>query len=160
MDFISNFNGMEIFFILVLALIIFGPERLPEIGAKLGQYTRTLRQVSSQIMTQWRQEVGLDETVNQGKGLAADLRSASEEIKKSIQPVEKTIAAATKPTLKTLNDAVMGTASKPAEESPPAKTKKAPGNREQILSRRVQDLEEQLNSLKSELAQLEEEDNG
>ncbi len=160
MDFISNFNGMEIFFILVLALIIFGPERLPEIGAKLGEYTRALRQVSSQIMEQWRQEVGLDETVDQGKGFVADLRSTSEEIKKTIQPVEKTITAATKPTLKTLNDAVMGTAPKPAEESPPAETKKAPGNREQILSRRVQDLEEQLNSLKSELTQLEEDDNG
>lgn len=160
MDFISNFNGLEIVFILVLALIIFGPERLPAIGAKLGEYTRTLRQISAQIMEQWRQEVGLDETVDQGKGLAADLRSTSEEIKKSIRPVEKTIAAATKPTLESLNDAVMGTAPKQAEESPPAAMKKAPGNREQVLSRRVQDLEEQLNSLKTELAQLEEEDNG
>lgn len=160
MDFISNFNGLEFFFILVLALIIFGPERLPAIGAKLGEYTRTLRQISSQIMAQWRQEVGLDETVDQGKGFAAELRSTSEEIKKSIRPVEKTIAAAAKPSLKTINDAVQGTASD-QEEGPPTEAKReAEGAREQVLSQRVQDLEEQLNSLKSELARLEEEDNG
>lgn len=156
MDFISNFNGLEIFFILVLALIIFGPERLPAIGAKLGEYTRMLQQVSAQIMEQWRQEVGLDN--GDGKDVADTLRGTADEIKRSIQPVEKSISAATKPGLKSLNAAVMGAASTQEEETQTETTNESQAPRDQILSQRVQDLEQQLNSLKKELAQIEEED--
>ncbi len=156
MDFISNFNGLEIVFILVLGLIIFGPERLPAIGAKLGGYMRTLQQVSAQIMEQWRQEVGLDD--GDGKDVADTLRGTADEIKNTIQPVGKAVSAATKPSLKTLNSAVMGTDSNQEPEPQPETKKEAVEPKQQVLSQRVQDLEQQLNSLKKELAQIEEED--
>ncbi|NLN77076.1 MAG: hypothetical protein GX139_12320 [Armatimonadetes bacterium] len=42
-------NGPELVFIVALALIIFGPKRLPEIGKSLGQGLRELRKASKEI---------------------------------------------------------------------------------------------------------------
>ena len=39
----------EIIIILVLALILFGPEKLPEYAAKLGRFVAHMRQASSEV---------------------------------------------------------------------------------------------------------------
>ncbi len=39
----------EILILLVLALILFGPEKLPEYGAKLGRFIAHMRQASSEV---------------------------------------------------------------------------------------------------------------
>jgi len=39
----------EILILLVLALILFGPEKLPEYGAKLGRLVARLRQASAEV---------------------------------------------------------------------------------------------------------------
>jgi sec-independent protein translocase protein TatA len=39
----------EILILLVLALILFGPEKLPEYGAKLGRFVARLRQASLEV---------------------------------------------------------------------------------------------------------------
>lgn len=56
MDFLGIGPG-EMFFILVLALILFGPRRLPEIGRTLGKTVRELRQVSEGFSSQLREEL-------------------------------------------------------------------------------------------------------
>jgi sec-independent protein translocase protein TatA len=55
-----NFLGIgpgELLFILVLALIIFGPRRLPEIGRALGKSIREFRQVSQELTEQFSGEL-------------------------------------------------------------------------------------------------------
>ncbi len=55
-----NFLGMgpgELLLILVLALIIFGPRRLPEIGKSLGRAIREFRQASEELTDQFRDEL-------------------------------------------------------------------------------------------------------
>ncbi len=47
----------ELLLILILALIVFGPRRLPEIGRSLGQMMRELREASEDITEQFRQEM-------------------------------------------------------------------------------------------------------
>ena len=47
----------ELLLILILALIVFGPRRLPEIGRNLGQMMRELREASEEITDQFRQEM-------------------------------------------------------------------------------------------------------
>lgn len=47
----------ELLLILILALIVFGPRRLPEIGRSLGQMIRELRVASEDITDQFRQEM-------------------------------------------------------------------------------------------------------
>ncbi len=42
-------NPVEIGMILVLALILFGPKRLPEIGKQLGQAMREMRKVTDEL---------------------------------------------------------------------------------------------------------------
>lgn len=39
----------EILVLLILALILFGPEKLPEYGAKLGRFVARLRQASQEV---------------------------------------------------------------------------------------------------------------
>uniref|UniRef100_A0A7C5AL82 Zinc-ribbon domain-containing protein n=1 Tax=Desulfobacca acetoxidans TaxID=60893 RepID=A0A7C5AL82_9BACT len=39
----------EILVLLILALILFGPEKLPEYGAKLGRFLARLRQASQEV---------------------------------------------------------------------------------------------------------------
>jgi Tat protein translocase TatB subunit len=47
----------ELLLILILALIVFGPRRLPEIGRNLGQMIRELREASDDITDQFRREM-------------------------------------------------------------------------------------------------------
>ena len=42
-------SGMEIFVILIAALIIFGPQKLPELGRSLGKAIREFKSAGSQI---------------------------------------------------------------------------------------------------------------
>ena len=46
---ILGIGPLELVLILVIALMVFGPDKLPEIGAKLGKGVRELRQLSREI---------------------------------------------------------------------------------------------------------------
>ena len=46
---ILGIGPLELVLILVVALLVFGPDKLPEIGAKLGKGVRELRQLSREI---------------------------------------------------------------------------------------------------------------
>jgi sec-independent protein translocase protein TatB len=50
----------EIILILGLALLVLGPERLPELAAKVGRWTGRARAMARQFQTQLEQEVTLD----------------------------------------------------------------------------------------------------
>ena len=55
-----NFLGlgpMEILLILIVALIIFGPGRLPEIASGLGKAIREFRRMSSELTRDWTREI-------------------------------------------------------------------------------------------------------
>lgn len=50
----------EILMILVIALIIFGPRKLPELGKTLGQSLAQFRKASEDFKRQWEDEVELE----------------------------------------------------------------------------------------------------
>jgi TatA/E family protein of Tat protein translocase len=50
----------EILMILVIALIIFGPRKLPELGKTLGQSLAQFRRASEDFKRQWEDEVELE----------------------------------------------------------------------------------------------------
>lgn len=156
MEFISNLNGMEILFILILALIIFGPEKLPTIGAKLGEYSRVLRELTSQVMAQWRQEAEIDSATKEATSMAESLRESMEGVKGSVQPVEEAVSTAMNPNIKTVRSALKDSKSKNKTKPTPSDDSKS--NREpEVLNKRVQELEQQLRDLKKELTQMEKE---
>jgi sec-independent protein translocase protein TatA len=53
----GNFGWTEIIFVLVIALIIFGPRKLPELGKSLGQSLAQFRRVSEDFKRTWEDEV-------------------------------------------------------------------------------------------------------
>ena len=72
MNFLS-IGPMELILILTLALIIFGPSKLPEIGRTMGKAVREFRKVSSELTKDFTKgieeeiEVNSKTGVNQGK---------------------------------------------------------------------------------------------
>lgn len=62
--------------ILVIALLIFGPKKLPEIGRSLGKALRGLQQASSDFQEEFKKEAQqIEETVN----MKAQLESSESE---------------------------------------------------------------------------------
>jgi len=56
----GNLSMTEILFILVIALIIFGPRKLPELGKSLGQSLAQFRRASEDFKRSWEEEVELE----------------------------------------------------------------------------------------------------
>ncbi|MBS1789909.1 MAG: twin-arginine translocase TatA/TatE family subunit [Acidobacteria bacterium] len=54
----------EVILILVVALIIFGPRKLPELGKSLGQAMSQFRRASDDFKRTWEQEVEIDKYRN------------------------------------------------------------------------------------------------
>jgi sec-independent protein translocase protein TatA len=50
----------EILLILVIALIVFGPRKLPELGKTLGQSLAQFRRASEDFKRQWEDEVAIE----------------------------------------------------------------------------------------------------
>jgi sec-independent protein translocase protein TatA len=57
----GNLGMPEILMILVIALIIFGPRKLPELGRSLGQSLAHFRRASEDFKRQWEEEVDLEQ---------------------------------------------------------------------------------------------------
>ena len=55
-----NLGPAEILVILVIALIVFGPRKLPELGKSLGSAMAQFRRASDDFKRSWEQEVELE----------------------------------------------------------------------------------------------------
>ena len=65
----------ELIIILVIALIIFGPRKLPELGKSLGRSLNEFKRASTDLQNTLEQEIRLEEqkeTAGQGRGRRAD----------------------------------------------------------------------------------------
>jgi sec-independent protein translocase protein TatA len=56
----GSLGMQEIVIIFVLALIIFGPRKLPEIGKSLGKGLAEFKKASNELKQTWEDEVRLD----------------------------------------------------------------------------------------------------
>jgi sec-independent protein translocase protein TatA len=56
----GNLGMPEIIVIFVLALIVFGPRKLPEIGKSLGKGLAEFKKASNDLRRTWEEEVNLD----------------------------------------------------------------------------------------------------
>lgn len=56
-----DMGPMEILFILIVALIIWGPRRIPEIARTMGRMVRTLRKVTTEITATVNRELDMEE---------------------------------------------------------------------------------------------------
>jgi len=71
----------EIFFLGLLLFLFFGPERLPQIGARLGRWVSNLTRYSGAFMNEWREEaLAVHDAVEQVKGMRDEIAAARAEI--------------------------------------------------------------------------------
>ncbi len=85
----SSIGWQEIVIVLFIALLVFGPRKLPEMGRSLGKGIREFRQATSGI----KEELGLDADLNDLKDLKTDLTSVAAEAT-SAEPQTKAEGAA------------------------------------------------------------------
>jgi Tat protein translocase TatB subunit len=78
-------QGGEIIIILLVALVVLGPTRLPELAKKLGEWTSELRAAARDIRR------GLEDEVADIKKVGEDLKAPLDELKKSSEEVRKDI---------------------------------------------------------------------
>lgn len=101
-----NFFGMgtwEIMIILVAALVIFGPDRLPEMAGKIGKSIRDLRQMSSDLTGEFERTAGVQDLKKavQGEltGVKSQVSSVTDSVKRDLDKagskVSSTVSSAT-----------------------------------------------------------------
>ncbi len=57
---VLGIGPLELIIIMVVALVIFGPQRLPEIGAQIGKAIRDFRQMTSDVTGEFQRTMSLD----------------------------------------------------------------------------------------------------
>lgn len=58
---IDSLGTQELMLVALVALLIFGPRKIPELARKAGKIVTELRQVSNEFRSTWEREVNLDE---------------------------------------------------------------------------------------------------
>ncbi|HKZ81864.1 MAG TPA: twin-arginine translocase TatA/TatE family subunit [Pyrinomonadaceae bacterium] len=72
---LDSLGSTELFFILIMALIFFGPRKLPQISRSLGKSLAEFRKASEDFKRTWEREVALESTALEEKDIG---RSALE----------------------------------------------------------------------------------
>ncbi len=90
-------GGMEIMVIMVVALIIFGPGKLPEIGAQVGKAVRDFRRTTNELTREFNDSTSeIRSTMDEMKGTMAQVERESKELAQSIPAtIEGTVQTAT-----------------------------------------------------------------
>ena len=79
-------NPMEMLIIAVVALLVFGPERLPEIAGKVGRGIRELRAATGDLTTEFqRAMVEAQSTIDEVKQPAREVREVTESALSSVR---------------------------------------------------------------------------
>ncbi len=74
----GSLGMQEIIVIFVLALIVFGPRKLPEIGKSLGKALSEFKKASNELRQSWEDEVRLDKEKEAVKDILKDSADTKE----------------------------------------------------------------------------------
>jgi len=77
---VGSIGGAELVLILVLALLLFGPRRLPQIGRTLGKAVSDLRKATTDFKTNLEREVDLEQV----KDLHGSIKPAGREVSEAV----------------------------------------------------------------------------
>lgn len=94
----------EMFIILVVALVVFGPSRLPELAGQVGRYVRDFRRMTADLTEEFEKTVAEADDIKRTitgevTGMRSQVKSVSNSVKKDLQGTAKsgTAAAAKRP---------------------------------------------------------------
>jgi TatA/E family protein of Tat protein translocase len=74
----------EIILIFIIALLVFGPKKLPEIGKSVGKAIREFKKASDEIKGRIEEEIKASEIKDIGKDIKDEVQGLRDEIKKEI----------------------------------------------------------------------------
>lgn len=101
----------ELVFIFIIALMVFGPRRLPEIAGKAGKIMADLRNMSQGLLAEWQREINaaeLTEEINKTKKEFTQARD-------SVAKAGKTVSQQTAEVVNSISPPQLVAASKPAQ---------------------------------------------
>ena len=75
--FLESIGTPELFFIAFVALLIFGPRKLPTIGRTIGKYTSEFKKASNEFRQTWENEVRMVEMEENKQKPFADINQPS-----------------------------------------------------------------------------------
>ncbi len=108
----------ELLFIFIIALMVFGPRRLPEIAGKAGKIVRDLRNMSQGFLAEWQREIAVASRMEELQEIQKELA----ETKQVFQQSKTEIASSAAQIGQTVNSAARSGASA-ASASKAAETK-------------------------------------
>ena len=84
----SDFGSMELMLIVLVTLLVIGPERLPEVLRTLGLWFGRLSRSFTALKVEVEQEIGMDDVRRQlhNESVMAEMQKIENEVKHSIQP--------------------------------------------------------------------------
>jgi Tat protein translocase TatB subunit len=91
----------ELLFIFIIALMVFGPRRLPEIAGKAGKYIRDLRNMSQGFLAEWQREITVATRLEE----LEQVRKELEETKQSLRQTQVELTTGATQIGQTLNSA-------------------------------------------------------
>lgn len=87
----GNLGMQEIIVIFLLALIVFGPKKLPELGKTLGKGLAEFKKASNELRQTWEEEVRLDKEREAMSGILKDTSAEMTDILKDSSTESKEI---------------------------------------------------------------------
>ena len=108
---IGSIGGGELLLILVLALLLFGPRRIPEIGRTIGKTLTQLRRATQEFRTGIEREVEVEK-----------LREAGD----AMRSIQSEVGSITKEAIGSIRHEVDGAARPPSQDPPVATDLKTP----------------------------------
>ena len=76
----GSLGMQEIIVIFILALIVFGPRKLPELGKSLGKGLAEFKKASNELKATWEEEVRLDKEKEEMSKILKDSSIDSKDI--------------------------------------------------------------------------------
>jgi sec-independent protein translocase protein TatB len=84
MDFLGV-GPLELIVILIIALIVVGPERLPQLAQSIGKTLRDLRAMSEGLTNEWQREISSISDIDTGEGLKEALTQPFQQVQAEVQ---------------------------------------------------------------------------
>lgn len=84
--FIGGFGGVEVLVVLLIATLIFGADKIPELARQVGQGIGELQSTREEIEEEIQDATGeISEDVNEVRGEIKDIENEVEEVKEDVK---------------------------------------------------------------------------
>ncbi|MEZ5244299.1 MAG: Sec-independent protein translocase protein TatB [Acidimicrobiales bacterium] len=92
----SNIGGLEVLFVMVVALIVLGPTKLPEAARQAGRFINEARRISAGFQREFREAVQ-DPIIEAEARVRGSIANATKAVSEPFDEMNKTFSAPVEP---------------------------------------------------------------